>query len=616
MASQWTVEQAVNPFGTSHDCILISNRRQGYYRYSYTAPSRILSTVHNDDFVANLSAICDLEDDAVAERCNCISIVLYSLGDMVLLADYLSTIARSIKNISHSLPEFLVRLYLDSSVVTVINNNLQSEFHQFNSEQLDFIINASNTEIYTYIFVTDINNTVDVSNSVVDGVRNTIDNTSLTDEVGSLISDGADSYYQALNVIVDVNDSSLVSVPGASLLPSVPGVSLLPSVPGVSLLPSGTDGESSINEKQIDLRMIRSLRFLPLIDDTVNCVVIREADGVVSNLDCRNIRVFANSDKFMYMVPYNTLVDHTDNYADLYHYSSDNHDIGHHYDHTKHDLYKDSKHKNFYMSAYSYWLAAYKQHWLGNFFSDKDNLWDLLAGTLAFNLKLKADVYYTTCQLLYQRLLSADEVTILSEPLSLSDGTVMTRVTRARLFQGFDEILLLELFKELISVRITSLSVYVPEEEDSDSSDEEDRLQRLTITYQHDDYYWELLAHVHAFHNITTVNDYVVDSLLSVMKRDDVLKIKDLQCLHNRVATYQYINYFYVIDSLFDIDFISLDNQRIYYLKQLSKTINLSYTKFSSWRSTDVDRLSNNPYNTRERVYRNTPLALADCFYH
>jgi hypothetical protein len=41
-----------------------------------------------------------------------------------------------------------------------------------------------------------------------------------------------------------------------------------------------------------------------MIDPTVNLYVIREADGFVSNLDCHNIKVFANNNKLFYISPF------------------------------------------------------------------------------------------------------------------------------------------------------------------------------------------------------------------------------------------------------------------------------------------------------------------------
>jgi hypothetical protein len=42
---------------------------------------------------------------------------------------------------------------------------------------------------------------------------------------------------------------------------------------------------------------LRTLRFLPLIDDDTNICIVREADGIVSILDCHNIKTFEKDNK-------------------------------------------------------------------------------------------------------------------------------------------------------------------------------------------------------------------------------------------------------------------------------------------------------------------------------
>jgi len=46
---------------------------------------------------------------------------------------------------------------------------------------------------------------------------------------------------------------------------------------------------------------LRTFRFIPFIDESVSTHIIREADGVVTNMDCRNIEIFSNSDKLFYL---------------------------------------------------------------------------------------------------------------------------------------------------------------------------------------------------------------------------------------------------------------------------------------------------------------------------
>jgi hypothetical protein len=61
----------------------------------------------------------------------------------------------------------------------------------------------------------------------------------------------------------------------------------------------GASGEDS----QIPIARTRTLRFLPLSDPEVNLCVVREADGVVSNLDCHNIKMYASNPNILFYLP-------------------------------------------------------------------------------------------------------------------------------------------------------------------------------------------------------------------------------------------------------------------------------------------------------------------------
>src|SRR5579871_4501836 len=107
-----------NPFLSSEKCYLLSEKKEEYYIHNYQ-PSKIidniLSLYEKDDpryneaenYVNNLSKIFDLRDDYRKNRCNCISITLYSTG-IDRLIPYLYSIDRTIKNVRHNLPNWLV----------------------------------------------------------------------------------------------------------------------------------------------------------------------------------------------------------------------------------------------------------------------------------------------------------------------------------------------------------------------------------------------------------------------------------------------------------------------------------------------------------------------------
>jgi hypothetical protein len=191
----------------------------------------------------------------------------------------------------------------------------------------------------------------------------------------------------------------------------------------------GASGEDS----QIPIARTRTLRFLPLSDSEVNLCVVREADGVVSNLDCHNIKMYASNPNILFYLP--KVLDY---------------DI-------------DSK-----FDSYSYWLRIYKIMFGREYFKNHQNLKDFLAGAFCCKLKLKRDYYQETVNSLQGEItafFSKTREEQASEPF-MSDNTVILqpRITIGSLITnnldgvllqlttGFDEILLLAMYKDLISV--------------------------------------------------------------------------------------------------------------------------------------------------------------------
>ena len=80
--------------------------------------------------------------------CNCIAISLYWTSDdlLGLLRKYLYTIQRTIKNVKRCLPDWIVRLYIDSSVYQYLKTN---KLEEPISKILDYFFVAENTEVYT-----------------------------------------------------------------------------------------------------------------------------------------------------------------------------------------------------------------------------------------------------------------------------------------------------------------------------------------------------------------------------------------------------------------------------------------------------------------------------------
>ncbi len=186
-------------------------------------------------------------------------------------------------------------------------------------------------------------------------------------------------------------------------------------------------------ETKIPIERTRTLRFLPLSDPEVNLCVVREADGIVSNLDCHNIKMYASNPDILFYLP--KVLDY---------------DI-------------DSK-----FDSYSYWLRIYKIMFGREYFNNHQNLKDLLAGAFCCKLKLKREYYQASVNSLQGEITAFFSKTLdeqASEPF-MSDktyiphpntiGSLITNNLDEVLLQlttGFDEILLLAMYKELISVQ-------------------------------------------------------------------------------------------------------------------------------------------------------------------
>lgn len=55
------------------------------------------------------------------------------------------------------------------------------------------------------------------------------------------------------------------------------------------------------NVTKDELYMNRTFRFFPFLEKDVNICICRDADGIVSRMDCHNIKVFAKSDKLFFL---------------------------------------------------------------------------------------------------------------------------------------------------------------------------------------------------------------------------------------------------------------------------------------------------------------------------
>ncbi len=201
---------------------------------------------------------------------------------------------------------------------------------------------------------------------------------------------------------------------------------------------------------KVSLEETRTYRYLVLIDPEVNISAIREADGYINNLECHNLKMFQNSDKLFYVPP-----------------------IG-----STPNLVKKTSQNVFF--SYSAWLQLYKNIFERNYFSNHQNIYDLLAGLFTIKLKLKPDFYYNIVNNLYNQIYEfenlpteiinkyapEDKYPLSKMPIVIQSSKIIIANTLRNLLsnenhrpniikllnQGFDEILLLDIFKEIISV--------------------------------------------------------------------------------------------------------------------------------------------------------------------
>ena len=205
----------------------------------------------------------------------------------------------------------------------------------------------------------------------------------------------------------------------------------------------------------LEIEKTRTYRYLSLIDPEVNISAIREADGYLNNVECHNLKMFAKSDRLFYIPPIIApqLISVVSNPMTMFY------------------------------NSYSNWLKLYKYIFENKFFSTHQNIYDLLAGLFTVKLKIKPAFYYEKINSLHKKIEEFKQLTlegkktkypnsdIKSSDIEGIDRKSMSFFTSLHsLFEikhtndselkylyrsldvGFDEILLLDIFKELISI--------------------------------------------------------------------------------------------------------------------------------------------------------------------
>jgi hypothetical protein len=369
--SQQFVPNPVHPT-SGIGCELYNTKKESYYTYTYN-PQPYLDKLRSIGI--NDGVLSRFDNTVRTNCCNAISIMLYmniEHCDYSKLILYLFCIYATVKNTEKNLPDWIIRLYLDSSLyvcIKKIEDNLKKN-----------IIHGDESEIY---------------------------------EIFNIINNSKNVEIYMYNCFDNETDSNF-----------------------------------------INKHYYRILRFLILTDPTVNMCAIREADGILTNLECHNLNMFGNSDRLFYLPPF-----------------------------ISGDLIKNDYTNIMMYDSYQYWTEVYKLVIQNNFFSNHLNVYELLAGLFTTKLKLKSDFYFSKSQELYDTLdfiknKSIEEIKARyirpensNNPIFFSNNqfgnTFYNSIydnlnqfidsdffnqMRIRLDFTFDELLLLELYKEVISV--------------------------------------------------------------------------------------------------------------------------------------------------------------------
>jgi hypothetical protein len=470
------VNTSNNPIASqqSNECILVNSKKHKYYKFNYI-PSRLVEHITNQQYLNYVKQVFDLTDDPATARCNCISLTLYSLYRKEDLSN-----VNVIINYLDKLCNYLVS----------INRTIKNVARNLHDWLVRLYLDKS---VYDLIFDTE-----------------------------QLLDDSASS---SETIKLQYRYSRAINYYNAIMLKD--------NVEIYTYLCSSIFDTKDRNE----MGKTRTFRYLPLLDNTVNTVIIREADGIVTNLDCRNISIFSTSNKILYLLPFLHSTNHTNEGIALLQHS------------------------------YSQWLTYYKKVIEPEYFSRKNNLYDIMAGMFGCNLKIKLDVYYHTIEKINNYL---------------DTTTFLLRSGKNLLLDGFDEIVLLDILKNILSANIVSkrpenfgtATVY--------------RLAYDTVLYD------EILNNIIAEHNIVVVNS------IEEIYNENVVVLQQPVQLENLVDNYyRDLNvrdeqlYSIMLDTIFSVKFLNTNNHNVYNFPRITRLVNDPYARIDYG---ETDTLSDNVY--------------------
>jgi len=320
-----------------------------------------------------------------------------------------------------------------------------------------------------------------------------------------------------------------------------------------------------ILENTIPIGQTRTFRFLSLLDDDVNVRVVREADGIVTKQDCHNINVFAKSNRIFFFSPISLGAIPLNP-----------------------------------MEGYQSWLTLYKQKMEPEYFKKKSTILQILAGTFACRLTVKKDVYYESANKIQKFIQNNPDDNII-------------------LNTGYDEILLLHLFRDIVTIPyIIKNSIVGPEYDYDITSVVEQQYYGGVIISRHEDEIKDFKTYdILSFTDIkSTISKWstVTDPLIKPI--NDKIIVNLTTELNNIIIKSDYIFLMYIFDALLDsnmiapnqtdnmIDIRSMADNRgdRYHVLDL---INTPYTGVQKDMLISLDRLKDS-----DKIYEIVPLKL------
>lgn len=199
---------------------------------------------------------------------------------------------------------------------------------------------------------------------------------------------------------------------------------------------------------EISIERSRMLRFLPLLDNDINCVIFREADGVIPIVDCHNIRIFTFKLNYIMMIyawagsfRFETLLININNHDYNYNYK----------DKIFSEYYLDQKNDKLWNKHYpSFWLNYYNEY---NKLYNQFTIIDILAGLFGLKVNFNKTYLLNKINILQKFYTNLKENIIEKEKVIIENNNGNLEQILVDIKGGSDEIFLTLLFESLINTK-------------------------------------------------------------------------------------------------------------------------------------------------------------------